>query len=61
MRKINFEIYSLVLIFMRYTYVGRFSFDDTSNLQSILSRKRKNLIKTYQIKSVDYNNKKKLF
>ena len=58
---INFENHSLVLIFMRSIYVGRFSFDDANNLQSILSRKRKNLIKTYQTKNADCNNKKKLF
>lgn len=57
---IGFENDSSALIFMRYIFVGIFSFDDANNLQSTVSRKRKNVIKTYQ-KSTYCNNKKKLF
>ena len=57
---IGFENDSSALIFVRYIFVGIFRFDDANNLQSTLSRKTKNLIKTYQ-KSAYCNNKKKLF
>ena len=57
---IGFENDSSALIFMRYIFVGIFRFDDANNLQSTVSRKRKNVIKTYQ-KSAYCNNKKKLF
>ena len=53
---IGFENDSSALIFVRYVFVGIFRFDDANNLQSTLSRKRKNLIKTYQ-KSAYCNNK----
>lgn len=57
---IGFENDSSALIFMRYIFVGIFRFDDANNLQSTVSRKRKNVIKTYK-KSAYCNNKKKLF
>ena len=45
---IGFQNDSSAMNFMRYIFVGIFRFDDANNLQSTLSRKRKNKIKTYQ-------------
>ena len=45
---IGFQNDSSAMNFMRYIFVGIFRFDDANNLQSTLSRKIKNKIKTYQ-------------